>query len=110
MPSDGKYNAFYHSQAWVKTAEFVRSRDNFVCCHCGQPASLVHHVIPLRECYGSKLALDTRNLKTLCQECHEKEHGRFAKSETQRKMRFDKNGNVITAESIEEREKRHPRG
>ena len=38
-------------------------------------ANIVHHIIPLEE--RTDLALDNRNLVSLCERCHERMHNKF---------------------------------
>ena len=61
-----------------KQARVLFLRQNPVCA-CGRPAVLVHHVKPISE--GGEV-LDPDNFMSMCRECHEKEHGRYASRKT----------------------------
>lgn len=55
-------------KGYQNVKEYVRSRDNNLCVHCGQEAQEVHH-ISARHKNGSDLP---ENLVCLCKECHTK--------------------------------------
>ncbi|MEK4993289.1 HNH endonuclease [Paenibacillus sp. FSL H7-0918] len=87
--------AFYRSTAWERAREQALIRDNHLCQHCIKrkrltPADMVHHIKPLSE--YPDLALVLENLLSLCNSCHNKEHGgRGEKVETSvatRRARF----------------------
>lgn len=99
--SNGIYRDFYTSKAWERVADAVRRRDHYLCVKCGAPASIVHHIIPLRKCYGTPLSLDANNLETLCSACHQAQHRYRAYKEKAREIQFDAAGNVIAAEKAE---------
>lgn len=68
---------FYKTTKWIKKRPKVLRRDNYECRECKRYgkvrlATLVHHVNPL-ETHGH-LALDTNNLISLCNSCHESMH------------------------------------
>lgn len=52
----------------------VRERDNHTCTQCGATNVDLeaHHVISLKECLNSELALDVNNGITVCIPCHRK--------------------------------------
>lgn len=74
---------FYHSAKWKRVRAQALSRDQGMCQACMERfrqgtgirprrAQMVHHVIPLEE--RPDLALDLNNLRSLCYECHNREH------------------------------------
>ncbi|ASA22094.1 endonuclease [Paenibacillus donghaensis] len=70
--------AFYRSTAWETARVQALIRDNYLCQHCIKrkkltPADMVHHIKPLSD--YPDLALVLENLLSLCNGCHNKEHG-----------------------------------
>ena len=89
---------FYACRQWKRLANRVLHASPF--CRCGQPATLVHHRVPIRwrdvpqslldiAPRGRKAAdviehltrtqphaLDENNLQPMCRDCHEALHGR----------------------------------
>lgn len=63
---DKETSAFYHSSAWKKVRKLFLIREPF-CRECGQPASDVDHIVPIRS-GGAKLNFS--NLQALCKACH----------------------------------------
>lgn len=68
---------FYESRAWKKMKVAVLRRDGYRCQHCKRygrmtEAQVVHHIQHLDE--HPELALDPKNLISLCIGCHNKEH------------------------------------
>ena len=74
---------FYHRAAWKRVRALALQRDNGMCQECMERfnagygirprrAQMVHHIIPLEE--RPDLGLDLNNLRSLCYECHNKEH------------------------------------
>lgn len=74
---------FYHSAAWKRARKAALMRDEGMCQDCmdrlragygvrPRRAEMVHHIIPLEE--RPDLALDLSNLRSLCNECHNREH------------------------------------
>ena len=74
---------FYHSAAWKRVRALAMQRDNGMCQDCmdrlragygikPNRAQMVHHIIPLEE--RPDLALDLSNLRSLCNECHNRQH------------------------------------
>lgn len=68
--------AFYNSKAWGAVRDAVLKRDRYCCVRCHCPASTVHHIIRLSKFNvgDPMVALNPRNLETLCDECHKAEH------------------------------------
>ena len=65
--------SFYNSKSWDRVRQYIRKRDGYLCQECKRygkrtTAKEVHHVNPLKE--RPDLALDERNLLTLCLKCH----------------------------------------
>lgn len=93
---------FYNSSAWKNLAQKIRVRKFFICEKCGRPNSKeVHHKIPVTELNVNdpNITLNESNLILLCNECHNKIHNRFTKSDSparKRHIEFDASGNVIT--------------
>ncbi len=50
----------------------VLERDNYLCVYCGNPATEVHHKVPVGINYV--LENDIDNAESTCDECHTKEH------------------------------------
>lgn len=74
---------FYHSAAWKRVRALAMQRDHGMCQDCmdrlragygirPHRAQMVHHIIPLEE--RPDLALDLNNLRSLCNECHNRQH------------------------------------
>ncbi len=86
---------FYHSKPWKRVRLLALNRDHGMCQDCmdrfragyglkPHRAEMVHHIIPREE--RPDLALTLSNLRSLCNECHNKIHpekGRQAKRDTQ---------------------------
>jgi 5-methylcytosine-specific restriction endonuclease McrA len=69
--------SFYESKAWkIRKAQVFR-RDGYLCQYCKRygrirEAKIVHHIKHLDE--YPELALEPKNLVSLCIACHNKEH------------------------------------
>lgn len=74
---------FYHTAAWKRLREQALQRDGGMCQDClermksgigikPRRATMVHHIIPIEE--RPDLALSLDNLRSLCDECHNREH------------------------------------
>lgn len=73
----GNSHAFYTSSVWRRTRARVFKRDNRECQRCKREgkvskATCVHHIKHLQA--RPDLALDTSNLISLCDTCHNLEH------------------------------------
>jgi 5-methylcytosine-specific restriction enzyme A len=94
--------AFWNSTAWRNVRELVLRRDNFTCAWCGRydPTRRrnmqAHHVQGIAK--APQLALDPRNLITLCASCH----GRGAPP-PRRRQRFSRNAAIFSASADPER-------
>ena len=65
--------------------------DNYLSTECGPPAEEVHHVIHLapQNIWDVSVSLNPDNLRSLCRECHFKQHR--ADQADGRKVKFEKN-------------------
>ena len=68
---------FLDSAKWRRIRAAVLRRDGYLCRDCLRygrktEAVLVHHVVPFAE--DESLALDERNLVSLCETCHNRRH------------------------------------
>ncbi len=74
------YSWLYNTPEWKRKRVVILKRDNYQCRECKRygkvvQADTVHHAIPLQE--RPDLRLDSRNLISLCEGCHEKMHNKF---------------------------------
>ncbi|GFH43032.1 HNH endonuclease [Lactococcus hodotermopsidis] len=85
-------HSFYVSTAWLKLRAKVLARDNYECIWCKAEGKVttkknavleVDHIKELE--HYPQYALDIKNLRTLCKNCHNKRHGRYQR----RNKRFD---------------------
>lgn len=92
---------FYNSKLWKRVRKGILMRDNYICQHCGKPASAVHHIIHLSpENIGDdNITINPENLISLCRDCHflehKGEHGLGRITEDNYPYMFDENGNII---------------
>ena len=74
---------FYHTAAWKRLRAQALARDGGMCQDCMERmrmgvgirprrATMVHHIVPVEE--RPDLALRLDNLRSLCDECHNREH------------------------------------
>ena len=68
---------FYTSAKWRHKREIILKRDGYLCQNCKRygkqvQAVTVHHIKHLDE--YPELALDSKNLISLCNACHNKQH------------------------------------
>lgn len=71
---------FYKKKKWKKKREVILKRDNYLCRECKRygkatQATTVHHVLPLER--RPELKLNSANLISLCDTCHNKMHDRY---------------------------------
>ena len=85
---------FYRSDAWKIARAIKIANVCGVCEECGAVGTEVHHIIHLtpENVTDPSIATNQENLKLLCNECHNKAHGRF---EGRREYYFDDEGNLI---------------
>lgn len=94
--TDKEKHKFYHSSAWAKKRLEILKRDHFECQECRRRittaaesgeqlrgnerylnrATCVHHIKELAD--HPELSLDADNLISLCDQCHNRIHGRTA--------------------------------
>ena len=89
---------FYKSKQWQKLSRLYLESKHFVCERCGGVATICHHKIYLTPANISNLniSLSFENFEALCQNCHNKEHGYFTKSEHDTKrIVFNSSGGMI---------------
>ena len=85
---------FYRSDRW-KIARAIKIANAEGCCErCGAIGTEVHHIIHLtpQNISDPSITVNQENLMLLCNECHNKEHGRF---EGRKDYTFDSDGNLI---------------
>ena len=78
----------YHSKAWRNIREARLRIDEYTCQECKRygkrvTATTVHHIQPVNKC-REFLKYDTRNLISLCGDCHEAMHDRATNELTAR--------------------------
>jgi len=74
---DKYVNPFYKSKAWQAKRKAILRRDGYMCVECRKygrrrDATVVHHILELEE--HPELALNDKNLISLCDSCHNKMH------------------------------------
>ena len=70
-------DTFYKSVRWKKKRKAILRRDRYMCAECRKygrrkDATTVHHIKALEHC--PELAFDNKNLVSLCEACHNKQH------------------------------------
>ena len=70
---------FYKSKKWKTKRQSILRRDEYLCRECKRygkttPATTVHHILPLEQ--RPDLKLNSQNLISLCNECHNQMHDR----------------------------------
>lgn len=70
---------FYKSKKWKSKRQLILRRDEYLCRECKRygkitPATTVHHILPIEQ--RPDLKLNSQNLISLCNECHNKMHDR----------------------------------
>lgn len=85
---------FYRSDEWKIARAMKIATVGGRCEKCGAIGTEVHHIIHLtpENVNDPEVSLNQENLLLLCNECHNKEHGRF---ESRSEFKFDENGNVV---------------
>jgi 5-methylcytosine-specific restriction endonuclease McrA len=86
-------NRFYRSAAWQQARLIKITSANGRCEKCGGIGEEVHHIIELNleNINNPEITLGKNNLILLCRDCHNAQHQRFKKKESQ----FDFDGNLI---------------
>lgn len=95
VKQDIAINRFYRSDTWKIARAIKIASVCGVCEKCGAIGTEVHHIIHLTPENVSDPSISTNqeNLMLLCNECHNKEHGRF---EGKSKYIFDVDGDLIS--------------
>lgn len=85
---------FYRSDQWKIARAMKIAAVGGRCEKCGAIGTEVHHIIHLtpENVIDAEISLNQENLMLLCNECHNKEHGRF---EGSRQYEFDDEGNLV---------------
>ena len=78
---------FYKKKKWEKKRNIILKRDDYLCQECkkygrAEPATTVHHIIPID--VDMTKALDSNNLISLCNKCHNEMHDRGSKALSQK--------------------------
>jgi len=86
--------AFYKSKAWERCRDGFMKSKYYICERCGGIAVIAHHKkhITPENINDPNITLDWNNLKSVCIECHNKEHGVTALCSDG--LIFDCNGNL----------------
>lgn len=82
---------FYKSKKWKKKRQSILKRDEYLCRECKRygkttQATTVHHVLPLEQ--RPELKLNSANLISLCDTCHNKMHDRYTNELTEKGKRW----------------------
>lgn len=86
---------FYKSDKWKIARAIKIASANGICQECNKnPGTEVHHIIHLTpdNICDPTITVNQDNLKLLCNECHNKVHGRF---QGKAKYYFDEEGNIF---------------
>lgn len=85
---------FYRSDKWKVARAIKITSCGGLCEKCGAIGTEVHHKIHLTpdNVSNPEISLNQDNLLLLCNECHNKEHGRF---EGKKEYEFDADGNMV---------------
>ena len=81
----------YKTRKWLRTRERVLRRDEYMCRECRRygrttPATTVHHILPLEQ--RPDLKLNSQNLISLCNECHNQMHDRNTNELTEKGLQW----------------------
>ena len=94
MAKNDAIRKFYKSDRWKVARAIKIASVNGLCEECGRVGNEVHHIIHLKPDNVSDptISVNQDNLKLLCNECHNKVHGRF---QGRAKYFFDEEGNIF---------------
>lgn len=94
MAKNDAIRKFYKSDRWKVARAIKIASVNGLCEECGRVGNEVHHIIHLTPDNVSDptISVNQDNLKLLCNECHNKVHGRF---QGRAKYFFDEEGNIF---------------
>lgn len=84
---------FYKSDKWKVARAIKIASAGGRCEKCGAIGTEVHHIIHLtpENINDPSITVNQENLMLLCNECHNKEHGRFGGA---KECEFDADGNL----------------
>lgn len=85
--------AFYNSGLWLSKRAEALERDNNECQKCKErglfsPANCVHHKKHVK--LHPELALDLKNLTSLCNSCHDEEHPEKLKNKLKPQLNIER--------------------
>lgn len=85
---------FYKSDEWKIARAIKIASTGGRCEKCGAIGTEVHHIIHLSpdNINDPSITVNQENLMLLCNDCHNKEHGRFC---DKKDYRFDSDGNMV---------------
>lgn len=85
---------FYKSDHWKVARAMKIALAGGRCEKCGAIGTEVHHIIHLTpdNINDPSITVNQDNLMLLCNECHNKEHGRFC---DKKDYKFDCDGNMV---------------
>lgn len=85
---------FYRSDQWKIARAMKIAAVGGRCEKCGAVGTEVHHLIHLtpENVIDAEISLNQETLMLLCNECHNKEQGRF---ESRSEFKFDCEGNLV---------------
>jgi len=91
---DALIHKFYRSSDWKIARAIKIASASGMCEECGNVGTEVHHITHLtpENVLDPSVSVNQANLKLLCNECHNKVHGRF---EGKREYYFDEEGNMV---------------
>lgn len=94
---------FYTGKEWRKLSKLYMSSINYICERCGGVAEICHHkkYITPQNINDPFITLNLDNLEGLCIDCHNKEHKRKYKGNTNRTV-FDNQGNIVAVKESKE--------
>lgn len=87
--------SFYNSKNWIECRNSFMQSKHYICERCGGVAHIVHHKkhITPKNISNFNITLNWNNLKALCIDCHNSEHGKCRA--TINGVSFDSNGDLI---------------
>lgn len=97
-------SSFYKTKAWKQCRAEYAKQASYLCEKCLangliRPGEIVHHIIPLtpENIQCPEIALDFKNLRLLCRECHAAEHNEKLK---QRRYIVEPGGKILAVDEI----------
>ena len=86
----------YKSKEWREVVRpYIIERDGGLCVRCGEPGSIVHHIIWLtpENINDPLIAFGEDNLELVCEKCHGAEHE--GELSTDSDLTFDESGDLV---------------